>query len=70
VAQQAIYLVLNELYESTLLGSSHGYHPNRGKHTALRSTKQKLTVVKWCIEAGIDSNFPSISQEILGKLLR
>jgi len=58
VVQQAIYLVLNEIYESTFLGSSHGYRSNRGNHTSLRSIKQKFTVVKWCVKAGIGSNFP------------
>lgn len=70
VVQQAIYLVLNAIYEPTFLDSSHGSRPNRGNHTALRSIKQKFTGVKWCIEADIDSNFPSISHEILLKLLR
>ncbi len=70
VVQQAIHLVLNAIYESTFLDSSHGFRPNRGNHTALRSIKQKFTKVKWCIEVDIDSNFHSISCKILMKFLR
>lgn len=70
VVQQAIYLVLNAIYEPTFLDSSHGSRPNRGNHTALRSIKRNFTGVKWCVEGDIDSNFPSISHEILLKLLR
>jgi retron-type reverse transcriptase len=70
VVQQAIYLVLNTIYEFTFLGSSHGSRPNKGNHTALKSVKQNFTAVKWCIKADIDSNFFSISHEILLKLLR
>jgi group II intron reverse transcriptase/maturase len=70
VVQQAIYLVLDAIYEPTFLDSSHGSRPNRGNHTVLRGIKQEFTGVKWCIEADIESNFRSISHNILLKFLR
>lgn len=52
------------------MNSSHGSRPNRGNHRALKAIKTKFKGVKWCIEADIDSNFPSISHKVLMKLLR
>mmetsp|Transcript_26771 Transcript_26771/g.67145 ORF Transcript_26771/g.67145 Transcript_26771/m.67145 type:complete len:748 (-) Transcript_26771:2020-4263(-) len=70
VVQQAIYLVLDAIYEPSFLNSSHGSRPNRGNHTALRSIKQNFTRVKWCIETDINISFPSISHNVLLKLLK
>ena len=70
VVQQAMYLVLNAIYEPSFLETSHGSRPGKGNHTALNSIKLKFQGVKWCIEADIESNFPSISHKILLSLLR
>lgn len=70
VVQQAIYMVLNAIYEPSFLDSSHGSRPNRGNHTALKAIKFGFKEVKWCIEADIDSNFPSISHTVLMNILR
>lgn len=69
VVQQAIYLVLNAIYEPSFLYSSHGSRPNKGTHTALKDIKSKFQGVKWCIEADIESNFPNIDHKILLNLL-
>jgi len=69
VIQQAIYLVLNAIYEPSFLDVSHGSRPNRGSHTALKSLKYQFQGVKWCLEADIKSNFPSIDHKTLLKLL-
>jgi group II intron reverse transcriptase/maturase len=70
IVQQAMYRVLNAIYESSFLECSHGSRPGKGTHTALKSVKLKFQGVKWCIEADIESNFPSISHKILLSLLR
>jgi group II intron reverse transcriptase/maturase len=70
VVQQAIYLVLNAIYEPSFLDASHGSRPSRGTHTALKDIKFKFQGVKWCIEADIESNFPNIDHKILLTLLR
>ena len=69
VVQQAIYLILNAIYEPSFLESSHGSRPNRGTHTALKDIKHKFQGVKWCIEADIESNFPNIDHKTLLNLL-
>lgn len=70
VVQQAMYLVLNAIYEPSFLDSSHGSRPNRGNHSALKAIKLKFHGVKWCVEADIDNNFPSISHKVLLRILR
>lgn len=70
VVQQAIYIILNAIYEPSFLDSSHGSRPNKGTHTALKDIKYKFQGVKWCIEADIESNFPNIDHKILLDLLR
>ena len=70
VIQQAIYLVLNAIYEPFFLDVSHGSRPRRGTHTALKDIKFKFQGVKWCIEADIESNFPNIDHKILLTLLK
>jgi group II intron reverse transcriptase/maturase len=70
VVQQALYFVLNAIYEPSFLEFSHGSRPGKGTHTALKSIKLKFQGVKWCIEADIGSNFPSISHKILLNQLR
>ena len=70
MVQQAMYLVLNAIYETSFLETSHGSRPDRGNHTALKYIKLKFQGVKWCIKADIESNFPSISHKILLSLLR
>jgi group II intron reverse transcriptase/maturase len=70
VVQQAIYFILNAIYEPSFLDASHGSRSNRGTHTALKYLKFKFNSVKWCIEADIENNFPSISHSILLKTLK
>ena len=69
VVQQAIYLVLNAIYEPSFLDSSHCSRPGKGTHTALKDVKFKFQGVKWCIEADIESNFPNIDHKTLLTLL-
>lgn len=69
VVQQAIYLVLNAIYEPSFLDTSHGSRPSRGTHTALKDIKFKFQGVKWCLEADIENNFPTIDHKTLLTLL-
>jgi group II intron reverse transcriptase/maturase len=69
IVQQAIYLILNAIYEPSFLESSHGSRPDRGTHTALKDIKYKFKGSKWCIEANIESNFSNINHKILLNLL-
>jgi hypothetical protein len=55
IVQKAIQLVLNELYETKFLDSSHGFRPGRGTHTAVRSVDAKFQSVYYIIEALLQS---------------
>ena len=46
LVQQAMYMVLNAIYEPSFLDSSHGSRPNRGNHTALKAIKRQFKGVK------------------------
>ena len=70
VVQQAMYLVLNAIYEPSFLKTSHSSRPGKGNHTALKSIKLKFRGVKWCIKSVIESNFSSISHKTLLSLLK
>lgn len=65
VVQQAIYLVLNAVYEPSFLNSFHGSRLNKGPHTALKDIKSKFQNVKWCIKANIKENFYTIDHKTL-----
>ena len=70
IIQQTIYLILNAIYEPSFLDVSHGSRPNLGNHSALEFLKFRFNGVKWCIEADIENNFPSISHKILLNILK
>jgi group II intron reverse transcriptase/maturase len=70
VVQQAIYLILNAIFEPSFLDFSHGSRPNRGNHSALEYIKFHFQGVKWCIEADIENNFPSIHHKTLLNILK
>ena len=68
--QQAMYFVLNAIYDPSFLDVSHGSRLNRDIHTALKFIKLKFQGVKWYIKENIDKNFLSISHKILFNLLK
>jgi group II intron reverse transcriptase/maturase len=70
VVQQAIYLILNAIFEPSFLDFSYGSRPNRGNHSALEYIKFHFQGVKWCIEGGIENNFPSIHHKTLLNILK
>ena len=70
IVQQAIYLILNAIYEPFFLNVSHGSRPNRGNHSALEYLKFHFNGVKWCLDSDINDNFPSVSHKILLNILK
>lgn len=70
IVQQAILFVLEAIFEPSFLDYSHGSRPGRSTHTALKNIKYKFKDSKWCIEAGIESNFPNINHKILMNILK
>jgi retron-type reverse transcriptase len=62
-------LILNIIYQSTFRDSSHGLRFNKGNHLVFYYIKYHVNCVRWCIEANIDNNYPSISHKILLNIL-
>lgn len=71
VAQQALVMVLNEIYEEDFLGFSYGFRPGRCPHDALDAVwvgiKQRK--VNWVLDVDIRSFFDTIDHGKLMELL-
>jgi len=46
VVQQAIYIILNAIYESSFLNASHDFYFNESTHKVLKEIKYKFQDVK------------------------
>lgn len=68
IVQQAMYMLLNAIYEPKFQNSSHGFRPNRSCHTALKEIG-KWTGIMWAIEGDIASYFDSINKHKLAHIL-
>jgi len=70
IVQTAMLQVLEPIYEAIFKDCSHGFRPNKGCHTALRSLKQQFSNVSWVIEGDISKCCDSIDHDILIQILR
>ena len=71
IVQQAVAMVLNQIFEVDFLGFSYGFRPRRNPHNALDAVwvgieKRK---VNWVLDADIKGFFDAISHEWLLKFL-
>ncbi len=62
VVQQALVLILQEIYEEDFLGFSYGFRPGRNQHNALDAVYVAITQrkVSWVLDADIRSFFDTI----------
>lgn len=68
IIQKAINLILTEIYEhknKSFSRFSHGFHPNKSCHTALKQIKDEWTFIPWFIKIDIKDAFGSINRNIL-----
>jgi retron-type reverse transcriptase len=70
VLQEVIRLILEAYYEPQFSDHSHGFRPQRGCHTALRTIYHTWTGTIWFIEGDISAYFDSIDHEIMLAILR
>lgn len=65
VAQQALVMVLQQIYEVDFKGYSYGFRPGRSQHDALDALTVGLTErpVQWILDADIQSFFDEIDHE-------
>lgn len=45
IVQQAMFMILEAIYEPHFRSDSHGFRPGRGCHSALRQVQQQFTAV-------------------------
>jgi RNA-directed DNA polymerase len=72
IAQRAVVMVLNAIYEHDFIGFSYGFRPGRNPHNALDAlyvgiTKRK---VNWVLDADVREFFDSLSHEWLEKFVQ
>jgi RNA-directed DNA polymerase len=72
IAQRAVVMVLNAIYEHDFIGFSYGFRPGRNPHNALDAlyvgiTKRK---VNWVLDADVREFFDSLSHKWLEKFVR
>ena len=62
VAQRAILMLLEPIYETDFLPSSYGFRPGRSAHDALNAVRKGITEQRqrWVIDADLKSYFDSI----------
>ena len=71
VAQRAIVMVLEAVYEQDFLGCSYGFRPGRSAHHALRDLYSVITRQGqyWVVEVDIRKYFDSILHQLLRAFL-
>jgi len=71
IAQQAVVMVLNAVYETDFQGFSYGFRPNRSQHDALDALWVGISnrKVSWVLDADIRGFFDNIDHEWLLKFL-
>jgi len=71
IVQQAVHIVLSQIYENDFMGFSYGFRPRRSQHDALDAlyvgiNKRKIN---WILDADIQGFFDNLSHEWLVKFL-
>jgi len=71
IVQQAVVLILNQIYEEDFKGFSYGFRPGRSQHNALDAVWVGITQrkVNWVLDADIRSFFDTVDHEWLMKFL-
>ena len=69
IVQEAMRIILNEIFEPTFLETSHGFRPGKSCHTALRFIKMKFKSVAWVVEGDISKCFDKIDHGLLMGIL-
>lgn len=69
LVQEVLKMILEAIYEPVFLNVSHGFRPNRSRHTALKELKKEFNGSRWFVEGDIKGCFDNINHEILVKVI-
>jgi group II intron reverse transcriptase/maturase len=70
LVQEVVRTLLEPYYEQRFSNRSHGFRPNRGCHTALRTIRDTWTATVWFIEGDIKGCFDNIDHSVLLDIIR
>jgi hypothetical protein len=70
IVQQAMKMVLEQIYEPVFLNTSHGFRPNRGCHSALESIRMNWTGISWFLEMDVEKCYDTIDRHRLIAILK
>lgn len=69
LVQEVLRMTLESYYEPQFHGSSHGFRPQRGCHTALSQIVRGWNGVNWFIEGDIKGCFDNIPHDVVVEIL-
>lgn len=70
IVQQAVKMILEQIYEPAFLGCSYGFRPGRSQHDALDALAEALQrKVSWVLDADIRSFFDTIDHRWMMKFI-
>lgn len=70
IVQQAMKMVLEQIYEPKFLETSHGFRPFKGCHSALESIRMNWTGISWFLEFDVEKCYDSINRKRLVSILK
>jgi retron-type reverse transcriptase len=70
IVQQAIKMILEEIYEPKFLHTSHGFRPFRGCHSALESIRMNWTGISWFLEFGVEKCYNTMDKHRFISILK
>jgi len=70
LVQEVLRSLLEAYYEPRFSNLSHGFRPDRGCHTALKTIRKGWTGTKWFIEGEVKGCFDNIDHTVLLEIIR
>jgi len=72
IAQQAVVILLNQIYEADFMGFSYGFRPKRSQHDALDALTYGITKrkVNWVLDLDIRKFFDTVEHDWLVRMLQ
>jgi retron-type reverse transcriptase len=70
IVQQAMKMILEHIYESLFLDTSHGFRPLRGCHSALESIQKNWAGISWFLEFDKGKCYDKIDRHRLTSILK
>ena len=72
IAQHAVVVLLNQIYEVDFMGFSYGFRPNRSQHDALEALTYGISKrkVNWVLDLDLQKFFDTVEHEWLIRMIR